>query len=185
MNFKSKKIVPVILAVLTLFITACQSSDTTQPQQSSNTPAKTEASSAKESETNRPEASPKTSASPRVLNVGITNVASNFAAYTSFESVQWGLSSLMFDTLYKVDMDANYEKFLAESVTTDDNQTFIIKLKEALWTDNTPITSDDAIYTIYLYANPVVNSTQSQYFSVIEGLNSTGRLDEGKTDIPK
>ena len=184
MNFKSKKIVPVILAVLTLFITACQSSDTTQPQQSSNTPEKTEASSAKESETNRPEASPKTSTSPRVLNVGITNAASNFAAYTSFESVQWGLSSLMFDTLYKVDMDANYEKFLAESVTTDDSQTFIIKLKEALWTDNTPITSDDAIYTIYLYANPVVNSTQSQYFSVIEGLNSTGRLDEGKTDIP-
>ena len=40
---------------------------------------------------------------------------------------------------------------LAEEITTEDNKTFIIKIKkDAVWSDGTPITADDVVFTYLL-----------------------------------
>jgi peptide/nickel transport system substrate-binding protein len=123
-------------------------------------------------------------AKQKIIGVALTNAPRSMSGYTVVEGAQWAIMTLFFDSLYKVNDFVSYDKYLAEDVITNDNQTFTVKLRrDAYWTDGKPITADDAVYTIYLYANPVVNSTFSQYFNFVQGLNTVGRLDEGQTEI--
>ena len=57
-------------------------------------------------------------------------------------------TSMMFLPLVTVGADNNFNYLLAESVTTDDNLTFTIKIRDdAVWSDGEPVTADDVIFT--------------------------------------
>jgi peptide/nickel transport system substrate-binding protein len=127
----------------------------------------------------------RTEAAPKIINIALTNAPRSMSGYTNVEGAQWAIMTLFFDSLYRLNDFVEYEKYLAEDVTTQDNQTFTIKLrKDAYWTDGKPIRADDAIYAVHLYANPAVNSSFSQNFSVVEGLNTVGRLEKEGSEIP-
>lgn len=74
---------------------------------------------------------------------------------------------------------------LAKSITTEDNKTFTIQLDEnATWTDGTPVTSDDVIYTIRQIANAKVASIYAYSYAVFQGFDDNGYIEDGVTEVP-
>ena len=124
------------------------------------------------------------SSDKNVVNVGVTYPASNINPLQPSGLVSTYVSNLLFLPLVDLDSDLNYQPMLADSITTEDNQTFTINLnKEAKWTDGTDITADDVIYTLELMTNPVVASNYAYMFGIVEGLDDFGYLPEGTTTI--
>lgn len=57
-------------------------------------------------------------------------------------------TGLMFLPLMELDADLNFEGMLADSITTEDNKNFIVHIDDAAtWSDGTPVTADDVVYT--------------------------------------
>src|SRR5690606_27773835 len=63
-------------------------------------------------------------------------------------------------------------------------KTFTVSLNEAaVWSDGTPITTDDVIFTLELMTNPIVASNYAYMFAIIEGLDDAGYLAEDLSSI--
>lgn len=74
----------------------------------------------------------------------------------------------MYERLYCVNAEGEYTYFLAESCdVSEDSLTYTIKLRDdAVWSDGTPITSDDVVFTVDYYQNfaqSVVSTLTSGY----------------------
>ena len=124
------------------------------------------------------------SSDKNVINVGVTYPASNINPLQPSGLVSTYVANLLFLPLVDLDSDLNYQPMLADSITSEDNQTFTINLnKEAKWTDGTDITAEDVIFTLELMANPIVASNYAYMFGIVEGLDDFGYLPEGATSI--
>lgn len=122
--------------------------------------------------------------SKKVVNIGISHSPSSLNPLSPVGLASSYVTGLMFLPLVDIDEDLTFKPMLADSIETTDNTTFTIKLNEnAKWTDGTPVTSDDVIFTLKLMANPKVASVYAYTFGILEGLDDTGYLPEGKTDI--
>lgn len=120
----------------------------------------------------------------KIVNIGVTYPPSSLSPLSSSGLVSTYVSGLMFPPLVDLDEDLTFKPMLADSIETTDNTTFTIKLNaNAKWTDGTPVTADDVIFTIKLMANPKVASAYAYYYAIIEGLDDSGYLAEGATDI--
>ena len=92
-------------------------------------------------------------------------------------------TSMMFLPLASFNDKYEPDYLLAESITTDDNQTFKVKLKDnAAWSDGQPVTSDDVIYTILKFTCPAVANPNFD-FTPFKGFNDDGTSPEGATEI--
>ena len=130
------------------------------------------------------ESSKGTSSDKNVVNVGVTYAPSNINPLAPVGLVSTYVANLLFLPLVELDSNFKYQPMLADSITTEDNKTFTIKLnEEAKWTDGSDITSDDVIYTLELMSNPVVASNYAYMFAIIEGLDDAGYLPEGAASI--
>lgn len=122
--------------------------------------------------------------SKKVVNIGISHSPSSLNPLSPVGLASSYVTGLMFLPLVDIDEDLTFKPMLADSIETTDNTTFTIKLNEnAKWTDGTPVTSDDVIFTLKLMANPKVASVYAYTFGILEGLDDIGYLPEGKTDI--
>lgn len=101
--------------------------------------------------------------------IGRVNSMNPLFATTGSEKV---LSKLLFATLTTIDYSGKPGLMLAESLTPDENgKVWTMKLREGLkWSDETPITNDDVIFTAELIQNPAVNTI---YASNLEGVKVT------------
>lgn len=117
------------------------------------------------------------------LYVGVTNPMGNLSPINaSGVSTRW-VQRYYFDTLLEMTEPLKFESKLAESFETTDNQNYTIKLNpEAAWTDGTPITADDVVFTLNLMANPEVE-TVGLYLTALDGVNGSSKLESG-TEIP-
>ena len=117
------------------------------------------------------------------LYIGITNPMGNLSPINAGNvSTRWA-QRFYFDTLLEMTDPLEFQPKLAESFETTDNQTYTIKLNpDATWTDGTPITADDVVFTFNLMVNPEVQTT-GLYFAAVEGVNSSSKLESG-TEIP-
>lgn len=119
-----------------------------------------------------------------VVNIGVTYEPSNINPLAPVGLVSTYVAKLLFLPLVELDSNLEFQPMLADAITTEDNQTFTIKLNEdAKWTDGTDVTSDDVIFTLELMTNPVVASNYAYMFAIIEGLDDYGYLPEGQTAI--
>ena len=91
--------------------------------------------------------------------------------------------SLEFLPLVELNQDLEVVPQLAESITTDDNLTFTIKIREdATWSDGTPVTSKDVLFTFLLLTSPEAGQALlSQY--VILGTDDSGHVESGATEL--
>lgn len=123
------------------------------------------------------------SASKDTLYVGVTNAIGNLSPINaSGVSTRWA-QRFYFDTLLEMTKPLEFQPKLAESFETDDNQNYTIKLNpDATWTDGTPITAEDVVFTLNLFANPETQ-TIGLYLTPLEGINASGKLESG-TEIP-
>ena len=117
------------------------------------------------------------------LYVGVTNPMGNLSPINaSGVSTRW-VQRYYFDTLLEMTKPLEFEPKLADTFETDDNQTYTVKLNpDANWTDGTPVTAEDVVFTLNLFANPEVQTT-GLYLTALEGVNNSGKLEEG-TEIP-
>ena len=120
----------------------------------------------------------------KVINIGIMNAPSGFNPLEWSDVAQNVVTGILFLPLLDLDEDMKYVPLLADSITTQDNQTYIVKLNpKAKWTDGKPVTADDVIFTLNLIANPQVASTVASSFNVLAGLDENGKNKSGG-DIP-
>lgn len=120
----------------------------------------------------------------KAVNIGVTYAPSGINPLSPVGLVSTYVAGLMFPPLVELDSNLEYQPMLADSIETEDNTTFTIKLNEnAKWTDGTPVTADDVIFTLKLMSNVKVASNYAYIFATIEGLDDAGYLPEGEDEI--
>ena len=118
-----------------------------------------------------------------IIGMSIPPVAFNPLANGDISSIY--VQGFLFDPLLVLDETLNYTPKLATSIDTVDNQNYTINLDQnAKWTDGTPITADDVIFTLNYAADQEIQSVYGAFVSILEGVEATGKLPEGQTEIP-
>lgn len=126
-----------------------------------------------------------TEGAKKIINVGVTYAPGTINPLSPNGEVAANVTGLMFLPLLDIDSDMSFQPMLADSIETDDNLTFTIKINEkAVWTDGKPVTTDDVIYTIKQMANPAVGSVYAYMFAIFEGFDDSGYLPDDVTEIP-
>lgn len=114
--------------------------------------------------------------------IGIVNPPTTFNPLNPNDTASTQAISVMNDSLSVLNDKLEFELRLADSIDTEDNQTFKIHLHDkAVWNDGTDFTTKDVEYTLNMIANPSV--TTNINLSFIEGLDDSGKLAAGKTGI--
>lgn len=129
-----------------------------------------------------------TASSKDIVNIGVTNTINtmNPLLYDG-TIVNTHALSLQWLPLVEVGSDLNFVYHLAEEVTTEDNLSFTIKLRdEAKWSDGEDITADDVIFTIMKVTSRGVSNLNVYGYSLFEGFDEGGQIDDDATleDIP-
>ena len=120
----------------------------------------------------------------KIINVGVTNtIGSINPLLLNGGEINKYATGLMFLPLMELDADLNFEGMLADSITTEDNKNFIVHIDDAAtWSDGTPVTADDVVYTALRLASPVIGNTAMMY-NVFEGVGDDGFVEEGAESI--
>lgn len=172
---KRNRILSLLLAgAMALGLTACGASN-------AGTAADETGSAAVSTES----ASTETAASgEKIINVGVTNtIGSINPLLLNGGEINKYATGLMFLPLMELDADLNFEGMLADSITTEDNKNFIVHIDDAAtWSDGTPVTADDVVYTALRLASPVIGNTAMMYY-VFEGVGDDGFVEEGAESI--
>ncbi|HYK73109.1 MAG TPA: ABC transporter substrate-binding protein [Pseudoneobacillus sp.] len=125
------------------------------------------------------------SKSKDTLFLGMVNPPILFNPINSSDVASTWVEKFMFDSLLEMDGPLNFVPRLADSFETSDNQTYTIKLNaKANWSDGKPVTAEDMAFTLNLVANPKVETTVGGYIATLDGLDASGKLPEGVTEIP-
>ena len=102
------------------------------------------------------------------VNIGVTSTLTtlNPLAVDNTEIVKYAVS-LVFLPLVELNAELEFVPQLAESITTEDNLTFTIKLRdEANWSDGNPVTAQDVAFTLAIGADPVSANIALPLYSV-------------------
>ena len=92
--------------------------------------------------------------------------------------------SLEFLPLVSLNDDFGFDYMLADSITTEDNLTYTVHLKEeATWSDGQPITAEDLAYTMTRIASPLVMNYAMQFTAVVGTDDETGWTEEGDDNL--
>lgn len=163
-----KKITTGLLAISLL--AGCGASSTAASTASTEAPAAAESTAA-------------AAVSDDILTIGTTNQMSTVNPLTqNWNFIDLYATSLQFLPLVQIDKDYNVVPQLTDSITTDDNLTYNVKISDkAVWSDGEPVTSDDVIWTIIKMTSPEV-ANQNFDFSNIKGLEE-GTSPEGAESV--
>ncbi|NLP16788.1 MAG: ABC transporter substrate-binding protein [Clostridiales bacterium] len=119
-----------------------------------------------------------------IVNIGVTDSLSsvNPLLMDGTEVVKY-TTSLAFLPLMELNKEMEFVGQLAKSITTDDNKHFFINLDEnAVWSDGTPVTSKDVLFTFLLWASPEIGAT-GMSIEKIEGTGDDGYVELGATSV--
>lgn len=128
--------------------------------------ASTEQGNAQTEEESAGENGAQTTSGENIVNVGITDALGGVNPLVMDQTnINKYAAALQFLPLMELDADLNFQPMLADSITTEDNQNFIVHLDEnAVWSDGTPVTAQDVEFTFLRLASPVIaNSTMMLY----------------------
>lgn len=125
-----------------------------------------------------------TAASSNIVNIGATDSLGTLNPLNmDWTFINVYATSMMFLPLMVFNDDATAEGMLAESVTTDDNITFHIKLKDdVVWSDGEPVTTDDVIFTVLRMTSPEVANYNFGFYT-FKGFDDNGLTPSGATEV--
>jgi peptide/nickel transport system substrate-binding protein len=87
------------------------------------------------------------------------------------------IARLIYGSLFDMGDDGPYP-FLAKSVTTIDDKTFLITLRENLtFHDGSPLTAEDVVYTYQDIGTPDVASPHAEKFDYVKSITAKGPLE--------
>ena len=169
-----------LVLVLALSLAACGSSSSSDE----------DTSSAEETDSSEDASSEDTSdSSSDIVNIGFSDALSSINPLNmSMSFVDLYASSLSFLPLVAYNSEYGVDSMIAESITTEDNLTFHITIRDdAYWSDGEPITADDVIYTILKISSPEVanyNFDFSRFLGFEDGTSPSGATEiEGLVKI--
>ncbi len=154
-----KKLISILLIiVLTLSLTACGNGANTTKTESTE--------------------------GEKIVNIGMTDTLSsiNPLLMDATEILKYA-TAMQFLPLVELNSKLEFEGMLASSITTEDNIHFTVNLnKDAVWSDGTPVTADDVVFTVLKLASPTLaNASMALY--AFEGIGEDGFVKEGATEI--
>lgn len=120
----------------------------------------------------------------RIVNIGVTDSLGGINPFTIDQTwINKYAVGLQFLPLVELDGELNFQPMLADSITTKDNQNFVVHIDEnATWSDGTPVTAQDVEFTFRRLASPVIaNATLMLY--AFEGVGDDGFLEEGAESV--
>lgn len=120
----------------------------------------------------------------KVVNIGVTDTLQTLNPITlNGGEVNKYATGLMYLPLVELGPDLSFQPMLADSVTTEDNLHFVVHIyDDATWSDGTPITSEDVLFTALRIASPVVANPSMMYYA-FEGVGDDGFVEKGATEI--
>ena len=123
-------------------------------------------------------------AGEKIVNVGVTDTLGSLnPLLLDGGEINRHATSLMFIPLVELDADLNFQNMLADSITTEDNINFTVHIDEAAtWSDGTPITSEDVVYTALRLTSPVIANAAMMYYA-FEGVGDDGFVEAGAESI--
>jgi len=176
---KPNHLVRLLAILMVMAVLAACSNNNNEPasspsgsQQASNSPSASGESTAK-------------AASDKTLYIGMSIPPVAFNPLANGDIASTYVQGFLFDPLLVMDGPLNFVPKLATSIESTDNQNYTIRLDaKAAWSDGTPLTADDLIFTLNRAADPQVQSVYGAYVSILEGVEATGKLPEGQSEIP-
>lgn len=173
-NNRTKKSLLALILALMLIFTACSGGEKA-PEASTtvNPPTGTETSGSQ------------SGTASDILYIGMTNAPASFNIINTTDIAGRWVQRFMYDSLLIMPTTTTFEPGLADSFETEDNQNFTIKLNQkAVWSDGTPVTADDVVFTLNYIANPEVETARGSNIAMLEGTTAAGKLEEGLSEIP-
>lgn len=91
----------------------------------------------------------------KIVNIGVTDSLGGVNPLMMDQTeINKYAADLQFLPLVELDPELNFQPMLADSVTTEDNQTFTVHIDDAAtWSDGTPVTAEDVEFTILRLAS--------------------------------
>ncbi len=129
-------------------------------------------------------ASTDSSTKEKVVNIGVTDTLKTLnPLLIDAGEVNKYSAGMMFLPLVDLGPDLSFEPMLADSITTEDNINFKVHIDEAAtWSDGTPVTADDVVFTALRLTSPVVANPNLMFYA-FEGVGDDGFVAEGATSI--
>lgn len=121
----------------------------------------------------------------KVVNIGVTDSLGtlNPLLQDGGELNKYA-TGLQFLPLVELDSELNFVGLLAESVTTEDNITFTVKLHEnATWSDGVPVTADDVIFTVLRLTSKAVGNAAMSGYAALVGFDESGFSPDDATQV--
>ena len=123
-------------------------------------------------------------AGEKIVNIGVTS-SLNTLNPLLMDGVEMNkyATGLMFLPLMDLDKDMNFEGMLADSITAEDGSNFLVHIDDqAVWSDGTPVTADDVIYTALRICSSVIGNVAMMYY-VFEGVGDDGFVEAGADHV--
>lgn len=93
-------------------------------------------------------------------------------------------SMLQFCPLVSMQDGEGYVGMLADSITTEDNLTYLVHLDDrATWSDGVPVSADDLIYTLWALSSAKVGNLTMSMVSIVGTDDTTGYRGEGVEEL--
>ena len=116
-----------------------------------------------------------------IVNIGMTDtIPSVNPLLLDASEIGKTICDFQFLQLCELNSDLEFVGMLADSITTEDNVHFTVHIDDAaVWSDGTPVTAEDLVFSVLRYASPVIGNT-SMLLYVFEGVDpNTGFVAEG------
>lgn len=124
----------------------------------------------------------KGSAGTKMISIGITDPPGTFAPWDRNDLPGGTIANILFNPLleYEETEDGRITliPMLADRIETEDNQHFKVHLNpNAKWTDGTPVTAEDVLFTIEIVTHPNISSMLLSSMASLAGTNEIGKRE--------
>lgn len=175
----SRVISLMLAAVMVFALAGCSSSkpqESTEPESGAEPAAEADTEIKAETET--------ASSGEKIVNIGVTDSLGGVNPLTIDQTwINKYAVGLQFLPLVDLDENLEFQPMLADSITTEDNQNFIVHINDAaVWSDGTPVTAEDVEYTFLRLASPVVGNPTMLLYAFV-GVGDDGFVEEGATSV--
>lgn len=121
--------------------------------------------------------------SEKSITIGITNPPGAFNPIKRGDNTAWYINTILYSPLVELNSSFEFVQKLAKSIDTEDNQTYTVTLQEnAVWSDGTPVTAEDVVFTAKLIGSPD-SGALVQGISMLEGFDESGKLEDPNAEI--
>lgn len=120
-----------------------------------------------------------------VVNIGATDSLTTINPLLT-DATELGKYAIGFSFLPLIELDKHLNVIgqLADSISTKDNRTFIVKInKNAKWSDGKDITAEDVIFSVLRLTNPKVGNVNIGGYASLKGFDDNGNSPAGAKSI--